>query len=359
MENQDLNETYKRVNVYKQELTCVNPTEKCAAHHKGLRNIINSCIGCPRDMPIKEREKRFQRGYRCILEQYETWQRSIQEAEVMYLQHIVGPMLKIRMLDYFAKLNLTGPMVLDEQWFDQMFKAQSEKAHKYFNGLMTDVNDYKSLMEHCIINLKDLLLPNIRSEDERAVAHAVEERIGMLHTNYSYIFERDIREHVINYFNECVGSFDGAVDVFQSNIPIMKKQLMNRPAKDCLGCMISSLQFHWHSLEWTWWAMYDCGLRNYGPMPIIENNTIIDKDLWGEASKIRDKKCLTKLKRCTPVYPHTFIDYVKTPDLLPTSKDYIVGPSESSTRSTGRNTNEVMIPYSLSNPDYYLKQFFE
>ena len=335
--------------------TCVNPTEKCAAPHKGLRNMINSCIGCSRDMPVKERKKRFRRGYYCIIEQYETWQRSIHEAEVLYLNNIVGPTLKVLMLDYFAELNLTGPMVSNEEWFDKMFASQSKRAHKCFDKLLNDVNFFKRSMEQCLLNLKDKLLPNIGSNDERAVALVVGKRIEMLYDKYSYMFETDIRVHVINYYNECLASFNGTVDVLRNNIPSMKNQLQFLPENECLGCMISSLQFQWHSLEWTWWAMYDCGLRNYGPMPIIENNTIIDRDLWEEGSKIRDKKCLTKLKHCTPVYPHTFVDYTNTPDLQPTSKD-IHQPFQ---QSTGREGTEVMIPYRLGEADYYLKQYFD
>ena len=96
----------------------MNPTEKCAATHKGLRNMIESCMGCPRDMALEAREERFQRGYYCILEQYEKWQRSIHEEEHLYMENIMGPTLKVLMLDYFAELNLKGAMVLDEQWFD-------------------------------------------------------------------------------------------------------------------------------------------------------------------------------------------------------------------------------------------------
>ena len=85
-------------------------TEQCAVHHKGLRNMTHGCLGCHSGLTEEETEKRKQRGYNCVREQYQHWHESIAEAEELYINVIMMGALKESMLAFYAQSNMENQM---------------------------------------------------------------------------------------------------------------------------------------------------------------------------------------------------------------------------------------------------------
>ena len=317
-------------------------TEQCAVHHKGLRNMTHGCLGCHSGLTEAETEKRKQRGYNCVREQYEQWHESIAEAEELYINVIMMGALKESMLAFYAQSNMESQMHNNNTVYS-----------KLFNKFVMEFDELKSLMQTCISNLENVILPRIRELYQEQAKGLLMNRLQMLHHYYRNIFTKKPLDHLIEYYDTLLRSVHGSNEALKQKIPLLKKEIRLSKEKDCLKCMIASLQYHWHAMEWTWWELYECGYNN-GPMPIIENCTLIDHTLWVEGARFRNIKCNTELKECTPIRPYTFVDYVKTSNHRSPLKNKL-NPAPISNGPKPRNTEtEIMIPYERGPSEFYV-----